>query len=86
MSTTQTASTIAALEAQRLHLELIVVRLEHLRRQLIPNPSDSWYGQAQRTFNTSVECLSSTVDLALGALHSARMHTCAAISTMSHRV
>jgi hypothetical protein len=86
MSTAPRASTIAALEAQRLHLELIVVRLEHFRQQLIPVPSHSWFGHARRTFNTSVDSLRSTVDLALGALNSARAHTCAAINSMSHDV
>ncbi|TAL45046.1 MAG: hypothetical protein EPN91_03280 [Salinibacterium sp.] len=86
MSTAQDASAIAALEAQRVYLDLILVRTEQLRRELAPNTPVSWFGHAERMFKLSVECLAATVEGVLGDLRSARMHTSAAISTMSHHV
>jgi hypothetical protein len=77
---------LAALEAQRLGLSAVLLRLEAARRGLVPGPADFWRGTARRAYDSGIEAMAITVEAGMAAVRAARDHTAAALARMGERV
>lgn len=85
MTQPQDAALIAALETQHRQLTAVLHRLEMARRDLVPARSDIWRGPARRAYDTALETITTSVDVGLAAVRSARENTAAAITGVAGR-
>jgi hypothetical protein len=76
---------VLALEMQQRQLELVLMRLEVARRDLIPPPAAFWRGSARHTYDAGIDALRGTVDAAVAAVASARNRTAVAIAELVSR-
>jgi len=82
---TPNASLLYALETQERQLDVVLMRLEAARRDLVPAPANFWRGSARHTYDAGIDALRGTVDAGFAAVRSARYRTAIAVADMVER-
>ena len=75
MTQPQDAALLAALEQQSRQLNYALGRLELARSTCVPSPATFWRGSARHAYDAAISALTTTVELGLTALRSARDQT-----------
>lgn len=76
---------LQALELQERQLQVVLMRLEVARRELIPAPATFWRGSARHTYDAGIDAIRGTVDAGLAAVASARYRTTVAVAELANR-